>query len=117
MKAWFVLTGAILSEVVGSLSLKAALDHPGWYALVTLGYAAAFAFLTICLRLGMKIGVAYGIWGAGGVALTAVLSALIFTEPLTVPMGLGIVLIIGGVLTVEFGSQKAQHSQQRETAA
>ena len=55
----------------------------------------------------MALGVAYGIWGALGVALTAVMSALIFDEALTALMGLGIALIIAGVLTVELGSQAA----------
>ena len=52
----------------------------------------------------MTVGKAYGIWGATGVALTAVLSAAIFGEPLTPLMGLGVLLVIAGVLLVEFGS-------------
>ena len=42
---------------------------------------------------------------------------LIFGEPLTVVMGLGIVLIVAGVLTVELGSQKAQDHEQEEMTA
>jgi small multidrug resistance pump len=112
MKKWFVLAAAIGSEVAATLALKAALDHPGWYALVAAGYVAAFAFLAVYLRLGMKIGVAYGIWGAGGVTVTAVLSAVIYGEPLTALMGLGIALIIAGVLTVELGSQRAARDHE-----
>lgn len=47
----------------------------------------------------MPQGVGYGIWGASGVALTAVLSAVIFGKPLTALMGLGIAVVIGGVLS------------------
>lgn len=100
---WYALAGAIISEVAATLSLKAALDHTGWYLLVALGYAASFALLAIALRHGMKVAVAYGIWSAGGVTLTTVLSALLFAEPLTGLMGLGIAVIIAGVLTVELG--------------
>ncbi len=107
MKKWLMLAAAIGAEVAATLALKAALGHPAWYALVAGGYAAAFAFLAVCLRLGLKIGVAYGIWGAGGVTATAVLSAVIYGEPLTTLMGLGVALIIAGVLTVELGSQRA----------
>jgi small multidrug resistance pump len=102
-----MLAAAIGCEVAATLALKAALDRPAWYALVVAGYLAAFGFLAVCLRLGLPIGVAYGIWGAGGVTATAVLSALIYGEPLTALMGLGIALIIAGVLTVELGSQRA----------
>ncbi|TDO44724.1 small multidrug resistance pump [Kribbella sp. VKM Ac-2527] len=108
MRKWFALAGAIGAEVAATLALKAALDQPAWYAVVTAGYIAAFILVTACLRLGMPIGVAYGIWAATGVALTALLSAVIFGEPLTALMGLGIVLIIAGVLTVELGSHQAQ---------
>jgi small multidrug resistance pump len=111
MKMWFMPAAAIGSEVAATLALKAALDHPAWYALVVAGYVAAFLFLAVCLRLGMKIGVAYGVWGAGGVTVTAVLSAVIYGEPLTALMGLGIALIIAGVLTVELGSQHAQRPE------
>ena len=107
MKKWLFLVGAILSESAGSLSLKAALGHPAWYLLVIAGFLAAFVFLALVLREGIALGVAYGIWGASGVALTAVLSALIFGEALTPLMLVGIVLIILGVLTIELGTQRA----------
>ncbi|WP_440709062.1 DMT family transporter [Herbiconiux sp. YIM B11900] len=104
---WILLAAAIVSEVTGSLSLKAALDHPGWYVVVVVGYVAAFVMLGKALRLGLHLGVAYGVWGASGVALTAVLSALVFGEPLTPVMVIGIALIVVGVLCVELGSQAA----------
>ncbi|WP_224280261.1 DMT family transporter [Nocardioides lacusdianchii] len=107
MTKWLLLAAAILSEVTGSLSLKGALDRPALYAVVAIGYIASFAFLALVLRRGMALGVAYGIWGALGVATTAVMSSLIFDETLTALMGLGIALIIVGVLTVELGSQAA----------
>lgn len=107
MTLWLLLTGAIVCEVTGSLSLRAAVDDPRWYALVVVGYVSAFVLLAAVLRRGMPLGVAYGIWGATGVALTAALSAVIFGEPVTLLMAAGIVLIIGGVLLVEVGSHRA----------
>ncbi len=111
MTKWILLAGAIICEVAATLSLKAALDRPMFYALVVVGYVSTFAFLAAVLRRGMALGVAYGIWGALGVASTAVLSSVIFDEALTVTMGIGIAVIMVGVLVVEVGSQKAQ---QRE---
>jgi small multidrug resistance pump len=103
VKQWLFLAGAIVTEVSGSLSLKAALDAPGFYAVVVVGYVTAFVLLWLALREGMPVGVAYGIWGAVGVALTAVLSTLIFGEALTPVMVMGIGLVIAGVLCVELG--------------
>ena len=58
----------------------------------------------LALAGGMALGVAYGIWAASGVALTAILSKFLFKEPFTWLMGLGIVLIVGGVLCIELGA-------------
>ncbi|MGP9843601.1 DMT family transporter [Brachybacterium sp. 107] len=104
---WLFLAGAIAFEVTGSLSLKAALEAPGFFALAAIGYVGAFALLAGALRRGMPLGVGYGIWGASGVAMTAIFSAILFGEPMTGLMTLGIAVIIGGVLCVELGSQAA----------
>lgn len=114
MKKWFLLACAILAEVTGSVSLKAAVEHPGWYFVTAVGFVAAFAFLSAVLRGGMPLGVAYGVWGASGVALTAVLSAIIFSEPLTGTMLAGMGLIIAGVLTIELGSQRAMAREETD---
>jgi small multidrug resistance pump len=102
-----LLAVAIVCEVSAILSLRAAQDHPAWFVVVAVGYLASFVLLTLVLRAGMPIGVAYGIWGAAGTALTAVLAALIFGDPFTAPIVLGIGFIIIGVLLVQFGSQRA----------
>jgi small multidrug resistance pump len=105
VKKWLLLITAILTEVSATLSLRAALDHPAWYIVVVGGYLAAFTALSFVLREGMGLGVAYGIWGATGVVLTAVFATFLFGDPLTATMGVGIALVIGGVLCVELGSQ------------
>jgi small multidrug resistance pump len=104
-RTWSLLVAAILCEVAGSLSLKAALDRPALCVVVATGFVSAFVLLGAVLRRGMPIGVAYGVWAALGVALTSVLSAVLFDEPFTVLMAAGIALIMGGVLLVERGSR------------
>ena len=105
--AWLALGGAIISEVSATLALRQALNQPGFYVMVGIGYALAFILLSLMLKAGMPLGVAYGLWGALGVALTAVLSMLVFGEPITVLVALGIALIMAGVLLVEVGAQRA----------
>jgi small multidrug resistance pump len=107
MSKWLLLVAAILAEVTGSLSLKGALDHSLLYVVVVLGYVASFVLLSAVLRQGVPLGVAYGVWAALGVATTALMSALIFDEALTVVMALGMTVVIVGVLIVELGSQAA----------
>jgi small multidrug resistance pump len=110
MRKWVLLSGAILTEVTGTLSLRAFQEQRLWLILVVAGYVASFFLLTRVLRAGVPVGVAYGIWGASGTAITAVSASVIFGDPFTVPIMVGIGLIIAGVLLVEFGSRPAVES-------
>lgn|SRR5687768_11570057 len=102
--SYLLLVGAILFEVSGTISLRLAIDNKRWYAAVAVGYVISFSMLGFALAHGMPIGIAYGIWAAAGVALTAVLSKFLFNDPLTWLMSVGIILIMGGVLLIELGA-------------
>jgi small multidrug resistance pump len=106
VRIWALLFAAISVEVAATLSLRASQDHSAWLIVVVAGYVGSFLLLTMVLRAGMPVGVAYGIWGALGTAATAVLAAAIFGDPFTWPIAAGIGLIIAGVLLVEFGSRQ-----------
>ena len=112
MKKWLFLGGAIVTEVTGSLSLKAGLEHPGWYALMAAGLVwsvrvpIARAARRAAARRRLRD------LGSARVALTALFSALLFGEPLTPVMGAGLALIIGGVLCIELGRQRAEKTRE-----
>lgn len=107
MRKWALLFAAITVEVAATLALRASQDDSAWLVVVVAGYVGSFVLLTLVLRTGMPVGVAYGIWGACGTAVTAVLAAAIYGDPFTWPIVAGIGLIIAGVLLVEFGSRRA----------
>jgi small multidrug resistance pump len=100
---WLALAGAILIEVFATLSLRASdgFRRKAWIIPVAIGYVASFYLMWVSLSLGMPVGIAYGVWTACGVALVAVIARVLFSEPLTWLMGLGIALIVAGVLTIE----------------
>ncbi|MET0191589.1 MAG: multidrug efflux SMR transporter [Pseudonocardia sediminis] len=106
MPAAVLLAFAILLEVAGTVSLRLS---EGFTKLVpsivvVVGYLGAFALLSQVLKMGMPLGVAYGIWAAAGVALVAIIGAVFLGDGLTgVQIG-GIVLVIGGVLALELGA-------------
>lgn len=104
-RALWLLLAAIAFEIAATLSLKAALTDPWFYVIVVAGYLATFTLLDQVLRAGMKIGVAYGLWAALGVAGTAVLSHVFFAEPLNTQMVVGIGVIMAGVLCIELGGK------------
>lgn len=100
---WLVLAAAIGVEVFATLGLRASdgFRKGAWIAPVVAGYLASFYLLWLTLRLGMPVGVAYGVWTACGVALVAVIARYVFGDPLTVRMLIGIAFIIAGVLVIE----------------
>jgi small multidrug resistance pump len=104
MIGYLTLACAILIEVGGTLCLRmASTGSRAWWALVVAGYATAFVLLSVTLSLGVPLTVAYGVWTASGVALTAILSKILFKEKLTWLMALGIVFIAVGALFIELG--------------
>lgn len=107
MTKWLLLLTAIAVEVTASLALKGALAASWLYVVVVIGYVTSLVLLRCVLRAGMPLGVAYGIWGAIGVAGTAVASAVIFNESMTTMTGVGIVLVIAGVVAIELGAHRA----------
>jgi len=100
---WLALAGAILVEVCATLSMRASdgFRKRAWIAPVVIVYLISFALLWLTLRLGMPVGIAYGVWTACGVALVAVADRILFKERLTPLMMAGIVLIMCGVLTID----------------
>ena len=103
---WVFLCGAVICEVIGTIFLRlASAGKNAYYAAVAVAYVIAFTFLTLTLNQGLGLGVAYGIWAAAGVALTAIASKIFFKEPLTPVM-------IGGVLAVELGSHTGHQNKE-----
>lgn len=117
--SWLYLVLAIGSEVGATLSLRMANTphggpgdpqrrgagrRTGWFTLVALGYGLAFWMLYLTLGAGMPLGVAYGLWAATGVALVAVAGRVLFAEPFTWVMAVGVACIVAGVLLVETGA-------------
>lgn len=101
MVGWLLLAGAIVSEVCGTLSLKAAdgLRRPGFVILVVACYGVSFALLALALK-SIQVGPAYAIWAGVGTALVLVAGALLFGERLTWAAAGGVTLIVAGVLVL-----------------
>jgi small multidrug resistance pump len=110
MQKWLYLTVAIISEVVATSALKSAegFTKLGPSAIVAVGYATAFYFLSLTLK-GMPVGVAYAIWSGAGTALVTLFAWAFMGQKLDVAGGLGILLIVTGVVVLNVFSQAAKH--------
>jgi small multidrug resistance pump len=105
---YLYLAAAIVSEVVATSFLKFASGPKNvWWAyiIVAVGYILSFVLLSVTLRSGVPLGIAYAIWAGVGVIAVAIISWVVFHESLTWPQIAGMVLVIGGVGLLELGGR------------
>lgn len=110
MSVWFLLSLAIVSEVIGTSALKLSdgFTKP-WPSLVVLvGYGLAFYLLSLTLKQ-IPVGVAYAIWAGAGIALITLIGWVVFKQALDLAGLLGISLIISGVVVLQLFSNVSGH--------
>ncbi|ROH88417.1 QacE family quaternary ammonium compound efflux SMR transporter [Pseudomethylobacillus aquaticus] len=110
MNHWLALGIAIVAEVVATTALKSTEGFTRlWPSLVVVGgYAAAFYFMTVSLRV-LPLGIMYAIWAGVGIVLVALLGWLLYKQALDLPAMLGIALIISGVVVINLFSRTVTH--------
>lgn len=99
MQHWLYLAFAILSELIGTVSLK---YSNGFARLlpslcIIAFYALSFYLLSLAVRR-IELGVAYAIWSGVGTVLIAIVGILIFDESATILKAASIVAIVAGVV-------------------
>lgn len=98
---WVLLVGAIAAEVTATSALKLSdgLTRLLPSVVVVVGYILSFVLLAQVLRQ-LQVSVAYAIWSGVGTAAITVIGISALKEPVTAAKILGIILIIGGVVTL-----------------
>ena len=107
---YLFLSLAIVLEVVGSSFMKASDGFSKLLptAITIVAYIACFFFLPQALK-SIPLGIAYAIWGGLGIVLTAIISVVVFKQSLDIPAIIGIILIVTGVIVMNFFSKSAAH--------
>lgn len=108
--AWFYLTIAIVSEVIGTLALKSSngFTHLTSSTLCIIAYSIAFYCLSLVVK-DVSVGVAYAIWSGAGIVLITALSALLFKQTPDLAAIIGMTLIIAGVIVINIFSKSVSH--------
>ncbi|RYZ96480.1 MAG: multidrug efflux SMR transporter [Moraxellaceae bacterium] len=106
-QAVIYLALAIACEVAGTVCLRLSEGFSkSWYIVgIALGYGLAFWLLSLSLKLGMPLGMAYAIWAGLGTAIIAIIGVLVFKEPMAMLQWFGIVFIIAGVVLLNLGGK------------
>ena len=107
---YIYLTIAIISEVIGTIALKASEEFTKTIpsTIVVIGYGTAFYFLSLVLKT-IPVGVAYAIWSGMGIVLIASISAFVYKQVPDIPALIGMGLIIIGVLVINIFSKTVPH--------
>lgn len=110
MNQYLLLGAAILSELIGTTSLKLSegFSQPLPSLVVILGYGAAFYFLSLTLE-ELPIGIVYGTWAALGIVGIAAIGVVLFDEQMDFAGVVGILLIIAGVYCLNIISGMSTH--------
>lgn len=107
MQHWLFLAVAIVLEVAGTTSMKLSegFTKLAPSVLLFVFYAASFVALTFALKR-IEVSVAYAVWSGVGTALIAAIGILYFREAATVLKLVSILLIIVGVVGLNFNGAK-----------
>ena len=105
-----ILLLAIVSEVVGTVDLKASegFARLGPTLLVVVGYVLTFYFLGLALKQ-IPLGVAYAIWSGLGTAGAVLAGVLLWRESLSPAGVVGIALIVAGVVILNLFPGASAH--------
>lgn len=109
MNKWVALGIAIVSETVATSAMKSSDGFTRLIpsAIVVVGYAIAFYFLSMTLK-SIPVGVAYAIWSGVGIVLIALVSWIVLGQKLDAPAVIGMALIISGVVVMNVFSKSAR---------
>ena len=103
--AWVILLMAAVLEIGWAVGMKYTDGFTRlWPSVLTIGMMAASMFLLALAVRTIPVGTGYAVWTGIGALGTAVLSAFLFGEPVTIWRGLCLALIVGGVLGLKLSA-------------
>ncbi|HHP7834759.1 TPA: multidrug/spermidine efflux SMR transporter subunit MdtJ [Serratia marcescens] len=106
---WIFLGLAIMTEIIGTLSMKYAsvnggmIGHIVMYVMIT----ASYVLLSVAVKR-VALGVAYALWEGIGILFITLFSVLWFDEPISALKVLGLATLIAGIMLVKSGTRKEQ---------
>lgn len=111
------LSFAIVSEVLGTTFMKMSegFTHPVFGLATAVCYVISFVLLTLALK-HLSLGMAYGIWGGVGTLLTTLVGIVVWNDPFSAIVGIGMVAVVAGIALLSKGTQEAEEAAAAEAA-
>lgn len=104
MHSYLMIAVAVCSEVFADSMLKASQGFKRKLPIVgiVVGYVIAFWCISQAL-MELPLGPVYAIWTGAGIALTAVVGAVVWKEGFNLKKVIGLIAIIGGIAILKLG--------------
>lgn len=109
MLYWILLLLAIISEVIGTLTMKwasASGERTGYIFMLSM-ITLSYIFLTFAVRR-IPLGVAYAMWEGIGIVLITLFSIFLFGESLSPMKAAGLLTLIVGITLIKLGTVTAK---------
>lgn len=102
---WFCLLLAIITEIIGTLSMKWSSVSGGYvgFVIMLIMIALSYIFLSISVKK-IALGVAYALWEGIGILFITAFSVIFFEEPLSLLKVAGLATLIIGIVLIKSGS-------------
>lgn len=112
---WIFLVLAIVTEVIGTLSMKHASVSGDFTGMVVMYVMIATSYILLAVAVKkVALGVAYALWEGIGILFITTFSVMWFGETLS-PMKIGgLVLLITGIGLIKSGTKKATVRQSAQ---
>lgn len=107
---YLYLAIAIVAEVAATSALKASDEFTNLVPsiIVVVGYAVAFYFMTLVLRV-IPVGVTYAVWSGLGIVLVNIVGVFLYKQTPDIAAIIGMSLIILGVVVINVFSKTVSH--------
>lgn len=106
MGPWFIIFIAGLCEVVWAIAMDYSDGFTVWYYDVTVAVFLIISMILLAkaLNMGLPVGTAYAVWTGIGAVGTITISVILGNETLDALKTLFVVMIIAGIIGLQFTS-------------
>ncbi|MBS9424452.1 multidrug/spermidine efflux SMR transporter subunit MdtJ [Photorhabdus caribbeanensis] len=112
---WLFLAMAIVTEVIGTLSMKHASVSGGVVGIAVMYIMIATSYILLAMAVKkVALGVAYALWEGVGILFITVFSVMWFDESLSLMKVGGLALLITGIMLIKSGTRKAAVKKSAE---
>ncbi|OCQ50894.1 Spermidine export protein MdtJ [Photorhabdus australis subsp. thailandensis] len=112
---WLFLAMAIVTEVIGTLSMKHASVSGGAAGMAVMYIMIATSYILLAMAVKkVALGVAYALWEGVGILFITVFSVMWFDESLSLMKVGGLALLVTGIMLIKSGTKKSAVKKSAE---